>query len=628
MDKLRFLLLAAWLLVASSAAAADGIDCRLDIYQRDLQDNQNVLLVSDSLTLVKGVVASGFVGPVSIEVDLTGVDSLRAEFSLHLLTLGPPTNNYARSFVVEYELPARMDNIKGKADAEYSVVLTPLKRVDVDTSFCGYDHRSRGTFDFTPAGYMDIHFVPLSLGDFYWDSIKDLLESFYRRFLDFGHFSLPGKIQVYICPCPLYSVIWDERFGIAVDPTRNTAFSLYSHDLNTTDQYIVNHVAVMRNFGYSPPLLSEGFANYFGFTAPDMKDILAAGRAPHLSDMLDTYAYMTLDPHTADRSSATFVRFMIDQYSLGQFLKLYEAADDLNLSEKIEQVYSMSIEELDGLWKNYVDTITIEPEMYARYANIAEQTLNYNLFLKYSRAFLDNAATRPDSLRALGLVKRAYFFTGDYYRATDIERTMLAIDSTAAMEWMALGTYLMMNGYYAEAYTNLAHAKSLDTASQVIDFNIALYHMCQDDTATAAQILTDNLSGEKGAMAQGETRVVLANIYKTSDDKNKRELAERYYREAMSGFQQTLQVHSSSPSLYMWLGIAQFGLDDPEAAVRDFETALFLETRPFYLGMINLWQGKAYLAAGHEAQARECFSAVLNQASADYHQREARQFLK
>ena len=182
MGKLLIALLTAVLLLGSAATAADGVNCRLEIFQRDAQADKNVLLVSDTITFVKGIPSSGFVGPVSVEIDFTRIDSVRVEFNLHLLTLGPPTNNYARSFVVEYDLPARIANVEGKSGAEYSVAVTPLKRVDVDTSFCSYDHRKQGAFDFTPAGHMDIHFVPTSLGDFYWDSIKDLLENFYRRF--------------------------------------------------------------------------------------------------------------------------------------------------------------------------------------------------------------------------------------------------------------------------------------------------------------------------------------------------------------------------------------------------------------------------------------------------------------
>ena len=88
-----------------------------------------------------------------------------------------------------------------------------------------------------------------------------------------------------------------------------------------------------------------------------------------------------------------------------------------------------------------------------------------------------------------------------------------------------------------------------------------------------------------------------------------------------------LQANSSNSSVYMWMGIAYLGLDDYTNAINNLHIAEFLESRPFYQGMIALWLGKAYLNSNNSEQAKEYLAQVLSYASADYHQVEAKELL-
>jgi hypothetical protein len=54
---------------------------------------------------------------------------------------------------------------------------------------------------------------------------------------------------------------------------------------------------------------------------------------------------------------------------------------------------------------------------------------------------------------------------------------------------------------------------------------------------------------------------------------------------------------------------------------------LFLETRPFYQGMIKLWLGKVADIRGERRVARDYYQQVLAGASAHYHQEEARRLI-
>ncbi len=626
MMKLFGQLILAVTLLSGPVVAVPGVEFVLEVYQRDSTEHKDVLLFSDTTVALENITATGFLVAFSVELQVAEVDSNRAVFETHLVTLGPPAQTYSRRFAVEYGLPATTGPVAGKGAARYSFVAIPLSPVDLDTSSCAYNHRRQGAFSFNPTAHMDIYYVPNSLADYYWDSVKELFEREYRLFKSLLNFSLPGKYHIFLCPCPLSSVIWDGRFGMAVDPTRNTAYALYDREVNSADPFLVLQTAALRHLGYAPAFLSEGLANCFFFALPDMKEILKSDRAVPLPQLLDSYQYFRADPHVADRTSATFVKYLIDRYTLALFRALWEEADDLTLADNIEEVYNKSIAVLESEWKQYVDTITIRPEEYILSAEKAEQMRDYRQMLKRVRSFSQQSATLSDSLSSLYLLARAYFFTGDYYRAASVQEAFTKLDSASAKNLLTLAAYKMMNGYYEQARSDLLRAQSLDSTDHMVKFNLALNNLFTGNEDECRKML-EALVSSPARGSGGESRIVLANILRTSQQEADRAMAVTYYNEAVPMYDRQLGMRKASPTAYLWLGIAFLGLGDTDAAAEHLSTALFLETRPFYVGMINLWLGKVADALGDRAAARDFYGKVLLLPSADYHQKEAQKHL-
>ena len=619
-------LLSAFLLVSSSIAI-DGTKCQLAVFQYDTESDTDVLLYQDTSIFIKDLPATGFIGPFSLEVEFKQIDTARVAFNVHVVTLGPPAKTLSRSFTMEYDLPARLREIESKNGSMYSLVITPLTMVQIEGG-CDTDYREKGAFGAVPSAYMDLHYVQSSLADYYVETVKGYLDYDFRRFQSFAGFTLPGKMAVYLCPCPLYSVIWDKRFGMSVDPTRNNAFAIYDKNFNSADPFIVTYTSVLRNFGYSPAFISEGLANYFSFSLHDMKQILKEDSAFSLQPMLETYTYFTTNPVTADRTSTSFVKFLINTYNLDHLLKLYKAADDLNLRDKIEEIYEKPFTQLEAEWKNWVDTSGLELRDYSTAAALSETMFSYRQMMKYARELTDRSVSDKDSLRSLRILRQAYFYGGDYYGADSAQSLIVKLDTTDASALMARGSYHMMNGYYDESLADFQKAHSMDSTNQVISFNLALNYLYRGDTTTAGSILEGNISDGKGSMAQGETRIFLGYILKNSGDSSSIRIAERYFQQASNMYQQSLSLQKSSASPYMWLGIALLGLNDAEGAIDFLKVADFLATQPFYNGMINLWLGKAYLQMGQNEAARDHLARVFIYASADYHQQEARKYLE
>ena len=622
------LLLALCSLPRAETSASTGVECELSISQVDTVRSQDVLLYCDTVEFVTGMPASGFLLAFSVDVNFTETDSVGTAFTVHVVTLGPPVNTYSRSFVVEYGLPAEIRGIRGKGLTDYGLALKPLRAIELDTSLCSFNHRAEGVFTFTPSANMDIYYVPNSLGDFYWATARGILEEHYRGFQALCNFSLPGKYNIYLCPCHVYSAIWDKRFSMSIDPTRSSAHALFTKTHSTAEPFLINHTALLRNFGYSPPVLSEGLANILSVAVYDTKQMLDDGRLPGLSELLDTYRYFEGDPYVADRSSASLVSFLVNQYGFGRFKKLYEMADDLNLADTIEKVYESSLTDLEAKWEIYIDTCSFSNEQLMHTADLAEAMFNVPMMLHYAEALAKEARTRQDSLMILPRLKRAYFFAGDYYAATAVQEALVRLDSLSAEGWMALGSFRMINAYYDQAYADLMRAQSLDSSEEFVAFNLAMWYLSQGDSTEAAAVLSNLLRGRLGEGSHPQAGIVLAQILRQSGNEAQQAEAETLLTVASNVLNSALRQQPSLASTHMWLGIAALCSGETGLARDYLEGALFLETRPFYQGMIHLWLGKTSDTEGQRELAVEHYRQVLSLASAAYHQTEAREYIE
>jgi len=186
----------------------------------------------------------------------------------------------------------------------------------------------------------------------------------------------------------------------------------------------------------------------------------------------------------------------------------------------------------------------------------------------------------------------------------------------------------MMNGEYAQADTSLERATRLDSANSLVRFNRALLEMSTGDTLKARELLGQVI--QSGAPSGGmiESQMMLAGLLSASGSASDKSEAQNHYGSVVATLARQDQRHNPSVSQAMWLGIAYLGTGDTGNAEDFLQTALFLETRPFYQGMILLWLGKVADVRGERQLARDYYEKVLAGASAHYHQEEARRLLE
>jgi tetratricopeptide (TPR) repeat protein len=622
-----FVILTSLALAAIGANASDGVLCALDIYQTDSAEGKSVLLFTDTSDFLAGQAAAGFPLAFSLELEFTRADTAGCAFMVHVATLGPPVNSYSRRFQMEYGLPARMNGIEGKPGAVYELVITPLDYHEIDTSGCGYSHTRQGDFRVDPTGHLDIHFVETSYGDFFWNVIKGIMEERYRLFKSINNFTLPGKYQLYLAPCPMYSVIWDKRYGCMIDPTRSTMVALFNRDFNSADPFLVLQASAMRHYGYAPPLLADGFAGYLSFANYHMKKLVGSGRNLPLAELMDTYAFLQADPEVADATASSLVRYLVDAYKIDPFLQAYRRSHDLNLQSILETSYGKPIAELETEWLQYVDTISTGFDQFRYYADLAEAMFDYQSMREYQSQAYQVASGKIDSAKALIDLVKACFYTGDIYKAQEYQRQVVGADSSTAQQWVALAGYQMMNGYYDSAHVSLETARAMDSSNHLVTFNLGLNALGRGDSTAAKEFFGQVVFDEQGGGPQAESRVLLGHILLQSDVDADRQKADQYFREALNAYGQAIRSGVNTSIVNLWSGIAYLGIGDTGNAYDFLQGAVYFDTRPFYVGMANLWLGKTADSRGEHDAAKDFYGRVLAAGAAEYHQREARHLL-
>ncbi len=612
-------------LLWAQVGAVEAVRFAFDVSQRDSVSGKEVLLYSDTALVAKGIPASGFLAVMSVEIRLEKIDSTGIGYSVQIVTCARPATTAAKEVRSELGLPFRIGDLGGKNGVKYALTVRPLKREKIADGSCALTSAAFDQYKFDPTANTDLYYLKNTYGDYYWNLEKALFESEYDQFNQLAKFHMPGKFMIFLCPCPVVSLIWDDRFGQVIDPTKGTAYVLLGPGANTADPFALLALAVYRQYGYAPAFLVDGFVNIGSAALDKVKSLKAAGKSIAVEPLLAANAYFTSDPHTTDAISAAFVKFLISKYSLDTFLKLYERADDLNLKSSIVATYGRSIAELQSEFEKWVEVETITLTQYEYCAGRAEALFDYKNQKSYATKMTPLMKTKYDSARAYTMLARASFNNGDYYSATDAQRAYLALDPSAP-SWIALCGYQMMNGLYDSARADLNLGRLKDTTEMLFAMNLGLCDLFSGDTVSAKEKFLDVARAAQSGGA--EARIMLGHLWLKSREQAERAKAVPVFQEAINALQSRSQKHDVSPTEQMWLGMAFLGIDDQSNALTSLQLADYLETRPFYKGMIALWLGKAADLRGERDVATKYYNAVLSGSSAAYTQAEARAYLK
>jgi tetratricopeptide (TPR) repeat protein len=615
------------LLLGPSVRAENGVLFELIVRQKPEIIDKYFEITRDTVEVPLGERLHTFLVNFNLEIDLEKIDSQYVEFNYHLLTIGKNPFNTANRFKIEFNLPARVENIPGKNNSLYQLLISPRELIDIDLESCPYSFEGTDEFTFDPSPNFDIYYIKRTVADFHWNSVKGYLEADYTQFKNLVDLTDPGKISYYLCPCPFPGINWDKRFGYAIDPGRSRVLSIYSHDFVSTDALLSNMLKLYQRWGYAPPFLVEGLASYFEFSEYKIKKAAELNSLPPVKELLTSNGYYSADPILAENIAASFVKYLVNRYGISNLRDIYERSDDLTLAKNIQMIYEKSLDTLENEWLHYKDTVSLARRQIDFYAARAGALFRTDQQIEYLKEMTKYDSSRSDSIDTWQKLNMALYQNGHYYEAVEGYQKLIKMDKPSAVYWQIIGNINMNNGEYDKAWKAFDSVYSFDTTyatSKLLQARILSY---RGDTAKAVEIAEKYYSVEKSTPGKIEFLLFLGDVYGTRGNNYDSLKAHRNYSDALAWCNEVMMRNPEDPTYHLRAGRAYLGLMDYVEAEKFLELAVFIDTRSYHLGHALLELGKLYDLQGKRERALEYYQAGLANQSAVYHHELCRRYI-
>ncbi len=598
---------------SSSAQTADGLELELIVRQKPAYMDKYFEVIRDTADIIVGTSQNIFITNMSLNINVTAVDSNFAEFDLHLVTIGSKPYSTAERFHIEYNLPARIENIPGKEGSVYQLLVSPRNKIALDTAGCSYGLGQDFPFKSDPSANFEYYFIPNTLADFRWNSLKTYLESEFTQYEKLFNLSLTSRINLFLYPCPMKNVHWDKRFGYMLDPSRNTIYAIYSHTYISSESILADMFALLRLWGYAPPFILEGLGGYMDFNTYEMKKIMADGTVPQIKDMLTSSGYYAADAHVAEVTAGSFVKYLADQYGPTRVKNWYQHSDDLSILKNLQDIFKLPLDSLQNGWVNYIDTLHFMRAQFDFYAGRAGVLLQVDKQFEYLDQMIQYDEHRADSVDTWRKLAGLCFQTGQYYRARDAYERLIKLDSARASYFQIIGNIDLINGEYDSADVMYDRVMAIDSEYVTSQLQKAEIKAIRGDTAGAIKLAEDYYGREKSTPGKISFLLFLGQIKKAPGAWYDSAAAESDFNDALYWAQQLMEKSNDDPTPRFWAGMALFGLGDLNEAKAHLETALFLETRTFYLGDILMTLGKIADLQDDRQRALGFYQQALNE---------------
>ena len=300
------------------------------------------------------------VTPTIIPKDLSGT-SQKIILTVDLITLAPEAQTIFKEISAKNNQTLFLGEVRAKMGRVYKVFLTPkiiesTTGTETEREKCDLEtgNEQEGWEDL-PSAHFFFRYLNNSLADFHWRKIKGFVEEEYRRFREVFGFTQPAmdRMEYYLVPCRVNEVVWDSRFDIGLDPVRNKTYVIYNLDQRSLDSPNVGFLLFYRLWGYAPPLLAEGVSGYFSLSHHFTQKLIKNNKFIPLQNLKVTLDYRNQPQGFVEACS--FVRFLIEEYTLDKFKNFYQQVTDLTFDQILEKVYGKSLSTLEKEWLSFLD---------------------------------------------------------------------------------------------------------------------------------------------------------------------------------------------------------------------------------------------------------------------------------
>jgi tetratricopeptide (TPR) repeat protein len=421
------------------------------------------LIDSREIRLRSGLETASFQANFTLSTTATVIDSQNVILDLNLVTLPPQPQTIFKEVQAKDKETFFLDEVKAKPGRVFRVYLTP-KIENLRKPECDLDIRdkTKEEWDELPSSHFFFRYILNSLADQQWAKIKGHVEGEYKRFKETFGFTQPAmdRMEYFLLPCHVNEVVWDDRFDVALDPTKNKIYTMYDLFERSIDSPGAGFLLFYRNWGYAPPMLAEGVGNYFSMSHFYTKKLIASQRWVPLNKLEITRDYRKQPKDVAFWEACSFVRFLIKSYDTDKFKLLYEKATDLTLEPSLEEVYHKNLSVLEKEWfsflKGYKDTI----DDFYYLVSVKLGNGHYDEAIGLYQDMLSLYGRDPAILRSLAY---AYYVKGDYDQSERYYLEVLSKDTLNVEYLYTLGNISDFKGEYDKARSYYAKVISLDS---------------------------------------------------------------------------------------------------------------------------------------------------------------------
>jgi tetratricopeptide (TPR) repeat protein len=495
---------------------------------------------------------------------------------------------------------------------------------DIEENLCQYDLSDPDVWYSDVSVRFQYYYLKNSLADYHWNMNKGYLEREYKRLEKYFNFQYTRKVDYYLCPCQLPQVIWDDRFGISIDPVKNRVLVLYNQKHKTVDSPAAWFTVFYEYWGYAPAFVVEGTPGLLGLGHYYAQKLKNKGEIIPLSQLKITKDYRSYPARVAFAEASSFTLFLCDEYGTGKFKEFYQKVTDLTFDQIFEKIYSKSLSQVESEWLAFLDDYEILYDELLYYSNIKFNYNDFETVIPIFEDLLKLADAEKESLNALQALGNSYYMSGRYNEALDIFLNKRNYSPKDPRIWNTLGNIYYLLGDLESSKKNFHIAKELDTlyADPWINLGKLFFISGEFDSAQAYF----DLGEKRGAGLEGliDLNLGKAKIFKISDDSVK---AEEKTKEALDLSRIFVSQVPERAVPYLKTGESFLEMGFPDSALPYLELAEFLEHRPFYQGELFLNLGKAYHLTGKKDLAQLYFQMILEIPSAEADKREAKSFL-
>jgi tetratricopeptide (TPR) repeat protein len=612
-------------LSVDSAFGASGIILDISVKEGIPGDSASFKLIDQrEIKLLNGLETASFQANFTLTTIATVLDSQNVRLNLSLITLPPQPQTIFREVLAKDKEIFFLDEVKAKQGRVFRVFLTP-KIVNLPKPECTLDTRDKEKeeWDELPSSHFFFRYILHSLADLQWAKIKGHAETEYRRFRETFGFTQPAmdRMEYFFLPCHANEVVWDSRFDIGLDPTKNKIYVIYDLFEKSLDSPGVGFLLFYRLWGYAPPMLAEGIGNYFSLSHHFTKKLIATKKWIPLKELETTKDYRKQPKDVAFWESCSFVRFLMQSYKLDKFKQVYAKATDLTLEQAIEDVYQKALSALEKEWLSFLEEQKDSMSDFNYLASMKMSNGHYDEAIGLYQDMLSLFGRDTGILRSLAYV---YYLKGEYDQSEKYYLEVLSGDTLNLEYLQILGNIANIKGEYDKAKGYYQKITSLD--SNYVDAYIKLAELetVLGDFLSAKEHLERADSLSTGSQAKTETYSGLGNVYQKL---GKTEQAQENFKNALFYARRFVFEYPDDPIPYLRQGEAFFNLGEIDSAINFYTIAEFIEDKPLYRGRVLLAMGKAYLEKKDVSKAKEYFREVLNLPAGFEEKKEAEKLL-